>query len=84
MTDHSNKKYCFLFSVLVDHSRVKILPVDDIEGSDYINANYIPVTLQVIYILFITIMMKLICKVISVFTIKHILCDNILIRIQIF
>ena len=26
-----------------DHSRVKLLPVDDEEGSDYINANYIMV-----------------------------------------
>ena len=26
-----------------DHSRVKLLPIDDEEGSDYINANYIPV-----------------------------------------
>ncbi|CAC5413564.1 PTPRB [Mytilus coruscus] len=25
-----------------DHSRVKLLPLDDEEGSDYINANYIP------------------------------------------
>ncbi|WAR07933.1 PTP10-like protein [Mya arenaria] len=25
-----------------DHSRVKLLPIDDEEGSDYINANYIP------------------------------------------
>ncbi|KAL3881999.1 hypothetical protein ACJMK2_028380 [Sinanodonta woodiana] len=25
-----------------DHSRVKLLPIDDDEGSDYINANYIP------------------------------------------
>ena len=27
-----------------DHSRVKLLPVDDEEGSDYINANYIMVS----------------------------------------
>ena len=26
-----------------DHSRVKLIPMDDIEGSDYINANWIPV-----------------------------------------
>lgn len=26
-----------------DHSRVKLQPVDDEEGSDYINANYVPV-----------------------------------------
>lgn len=26
-----------------DHSRVKLLPTDDEEGSDYINANYMPV-----------------------------------------
>ena len=30
-------------SVVDDHSRVKLLPMDDEEGSDYINANYIPV-----------------------------------------
>ena len=28
-----------------DHSRVKLIPTDDDEGSDYINANYIPVSL---------------------------------------
>lgn len=28
-----------------DHSRVKLLQTDDEEGSDYINANYIPVNL---------------------------------------
>lgn len=28
-----------------DHSRVKLLPTDDEDGSDYINANYIPVRL---------------------------------------
>lgn len=27
-----------------DHSRVKLLPTDDEEGSDYINANYMPVS----------------------------------------
>lgn len=27
-----------------DHSRVKLMPSDDEEGSDYINANYIPVS----------------------------------------
>lgn len=26
-----------------DHSRLKLLPTDDEEGSDYINANYVPV-----------------------------------------
>lgn len=26
-----------------DHSRLKLQPVDDEEGSDYINANYVPV-----------------------------------------
>ena len=26
-----------------DHSRVKLLPTDDEEGTDYINANYMPV-----------------------------------------
>lgn len=26
-----------------DHSRFKLQPVDDEEGSDYINANYVPV-----------------------------------------
>lgn len=28
-----------------DHSRFKLQPVDDEEGSDYINANYVPVSL---------------------------------------
>ena len=29
----------------VDHSRVKLIPLDDTEdGSDYINASYIPVS----------------------------------------
>lgn len=27
-----------------DHSRYKLQPVDDDEGSDYINANYVPVS----------------------------------------
>lgn len=29
-----------------DHSRFKLQPVDDEEGSDYINANYVPVSLM--------------------------------------
>ena len=29
-----------------DHSRVKLSPIDDEEGSDYINANYIPVSIE--------------------------------------
>ena len=28
-----------------DHSRVKLLPTDDEDGSDYINANYMPVSI---------------------------------------
>ena len=36
---------CVHVHVPVDHSRVKLLPTDDEdEGSDYINANYMPVT----------------------------------------
>ena len=31
--------------VLDDHSRVKLMPVDGEEGSDYIHANYIDVCL---------------------------------------
>lgn len=27
-----------------DHSRFKLQPVDDEEGSDYVNANYVPVS----------------------------------------
>ena len=27
-----------------DHTRVKLLPIEDIQGSDYINANYMPVS----------------------------------------
>lgn len=33
-----------------DHSRFKLQPVDDEEGSDYINANYVPVNI-IIYII---------------------------------
>lgn len=33
-----------------DHSRFKLQPVDDEEGSDYINANYVPVIKIKIYI----------------------------------
>lgn len=29
-----------------DHSRFKLQPVDDEEGSDYINANYVPVSIR--------------------------------------
>lgn len=29
----------------VDHSRVKLLPTEDDETGDYINANYMPVSL---------------------------------------
>jgi len=32
-----------------DHSRVKLIPMDDIEGSDYINANWIPVSYVTLY-----------------------------------
>lgn len=28
-----------------DHSRVKLMPTDDEDGSDYVNASYIPVRL---------------------------------------
>lgn len=31
-----------------DHSRVKLQPTDDEEGSDYINANFVPVSMSVI------------------------------------
>lgn len=31
-----------------DHSRVKLQPVDDEEGSDYINANYVPVSIIIL------------------------------------
>lgn len=30
-----------------DHSRFKLQPVDDEDGSDYINANYIPVIIKI-------------------------------------
>ena len=40
---------CFLlFSV--DHSRVKLLPGDDEDTGDYINANYMPVSCSLIII----------------------------------
>lgn len=31
---------CFCLSILVDKTRVKLLPFEDEPGSDYINANY--------------------------------------------
>lgn len=31
-----------------DHSRIKLMPTDDEEGTDYINANYIPVSVTLI------------------------------------
>ena len=34
-----------LFFLAGDHSRVKLLPADEEEGSDYINANYMPVSI---------------------------------------
>ena len=39
---------CLLYKIIsgnisVDHSRVKLIPFDDDEGSDFINASYIPV-----------------------------------------
>jgi len=37
-----------LFNVAVDHSRVKLLPADEEEGSDYINANYMPVSIYTV------------------------------------
>lgn len=35
---------CVCVLAAVDHSRVMLTPVDAKEGSDYINANYIPVS----------------------------------------
>lgn len=35
-----------------DHSRYKLQPVDDDEGSDYINANYVPVSHKTFTIFF--------------------------------
>ncbi|VDN42519.1 unnamed protein product [Gongylonema pulchrum] len=32
-----------------DHSRVKLIPVDDDDGSDYVNASYIPVCSSLTY-----------------------------------
>lgn len=34
-----------------DHSRFKLQPVDDEEGSDYINANYVPVNALMLFCL---------------------------------
>lgn len=35
------------FAISVDHSRVKLIPLDDDDQcSDYINANYMPVCTQ--------------------------------------
>jgi len=38
--------HCFILTD--DHSRVKLRPLDDVEGSDFINANYIPVTFTLV------------------------------------
>lgn len=35
-----------------DHSRFKLQPVDDEEGSDYINANYVPVSIELFLTMF--------------------------------
>ena len=37
-----------------DHSRVKLSSVDDEPGSDYINANYIPVSLPMLHVTIVT------------------------------
>jgi len=41
----------FNVHVAVDHSRVKLLPADEEEGSDYINANYMPVRIYTVILL---------------------------------
>lgn len=38
-----------------DHSRVKLMPTDDEEGTDYINANYVPVKNDAFFFVIITI-----------------------------
>ena len=40
------------FPAADDLSRVKLLPTDEDEGSDYINANYIPVSVCNMFILY--------------------------------
>ena len=39
---------CHFYSLLVDHSRVKLQPFDSSEGSDYIHANYLPVCVCIV------------------------------------
>ena len=39
-----SKDQIFTLSLPVDQSRVKLLPIEDDESSDYINANYMPVS----------------------------------------
>ena len=38
------KDQILTLSLPVDQSRVKLLPIEDDESSDYINANYMPVS----------------------------------------
>ena len=42
--------YVILFFFVDDHTRVKLTPIDDEEGSDYINANYMPVSFSSSYV----------------------------------
>jgi len=52
----------FNVHVAVDHSRVKLLPADEEEGSDYINANYMPVRIYTVVLLCNIYTVLLYCK----------------------
>ena len=53
-TDIQLFPYMILFFSVDDHTRVKLTPIDDEEGSDYVNANYMPVSYTYVHRLHIS------------------------------